>query len=259
MIDFNINHYLVEEEKIDIEERTAKLRAEFYGDIESKPQTERELFDLQQQYLRTRDPKIWSQMFEICWSYMQSLIKKRIKKGSKFNNKSFLEKDELDDKTTAATLSFMSSYLTRKDFEVGASFAGMMNWKIIEVMYSNTLDDKTISLSLETHDDGKVTLGDTISSSLSNEPYCSPEDSVLDVNLSTIINELFIELDDVVKNYKLSLVIRAYVLLCLKHPKNRHVKNMFISKWAPTFKEERLLEYVMLEVYNKIKDSELVA
>lgn len=260
MVDFNIKHYLVDEpEPYDVDERTAKLRAIFYGDIKEKPETEQQLFKLQEQYLKTRDTKIWSEMFGICWSYMQSLIKKRIKKGSKFNNKSFLEKDELDDKTTAATLTFMSSYLTRPEFEVGASFAGMMNWTIIGVMYGYTQDDKTMSLSLETHDDGKVTLADTISNSLSTEPYKNPEDDALSVDYCELISELFDELDDVIDDYKLSIIARAYVLICLKHPKNRHVKNMFVSKWAPTYKEEKLLEYVMLEVYNRLKDSGNIA
>ena len=192
MVDFDIKHYLND----DIETEKDPHRFDnFYGDIEDKPDTERELFALQKEYLENgRSQEVWTKMFEICWSYMQSLIKKRQKGGK------FIEKEELDDKTSSATLAFMSQYLTKPEFEVGASFAGMMGWKIVEVMYKPSADDKAISMSLEIDDDGKNTLEDLIAAEEVGG-WKSPEDDVCRVDPIDIINEVLEELDEVVDDF----------------------------------------------------------
>ena len=187
-------------------------------------------------------------MFEICWSYMQSLIKKRQKGGK------FIEKEELDDKTASATLAFMSQYLTKPEFEVGASFAGMMGWKIVEVMYKPSADDKAISMSLEIDDDGKNTLEDLIAAEEVGG-WKSPEDDVCRVDPIDIINEVLEELDEVVDDFYLRTIVRGYLILCLKHPKNRHSKRMFLNRWATDQKSEKLIEYTMLTIHNRLKEA----
>lgn len=245
MIDFNIKHYLAEEKEVI---KDPHRFDNFYGSIEDKPTSEQILFAAQQKYLNEgRDPKVWSEMFNICWPYMQSLIKKRQ------IGKKFIEKDDLDDKTTAATLAFMSQYLTNPEFEVGASFAGMMSFKIIEVMYKQSTDDKTISLSTEINDDGKNTIEDLISAE--RVGWVSPEDDVCRVDPTEIIDEVLKELDDVIDSFYLKTVVRAYVLLSLKQPKNRHAKRLFLLKWATDLKTERLIEYVILTIHNRLKEA----
>ena len=245
MIDFNISHYLVEDPQI---EKDPHRFDNFYGEIESKPSTERELFALQAEYLNNgRSQEVWTKMFEVCWPYIQSLIKKKLTGGK------FVEKDELDDKTTAATLTFMSQYLTNPEFEVGASFAGMMNWKIVEVLYKPSADDRAISMSLEVDDDGKNTLEDLISAEC--EGFYSPEDEVCREDPVDIIDQVLKELDEVIDTFYLKTVVRSYILLCLKHPKNRHSKRMFLNKWATDAKTEKLIEYVMLEIHNRLKEA----
>ena len=66
MVDFDIKHYLTD----DIETEKDPHRFDnFYGDIEDKPDTERELFALQSKYLNEgRSQEVWTKMFEICWS-----------------------------------------------------------------------------------------------------------------------------------------------------------------------------------------------
>lgn len=245
MIDFDIKHYLAEEKEVI---KDPHRFDNFYGTIDDKPPTEQKLMRMQDQYLNEgRDPKIWAEMFEICWVYMQSLIKKRQVGGR------FIEKEDLDDKTTSATLAFMSQYLTRPEFEVGASFAGMMSFKIIEVMYKPSTDDKAISLSTEIDDDGKNTLGDLISAE--SEGWISPEEEVCKIDSTEIIDEVLKELDDVIDSFYLRTVVRAYILLSIKHPKNRHSKRLFLSKWAPDLKTEHLIEYTMLTIHNRLKES----
>lgn len=244
MIDFDIKHYLIEETEV---EKDPHRFDDFYGEIESKPETEQQMFALQDQYINHgRDQAVWSQMFELCWSYMQSLIKKRLASAGKY-----MEPEELDDKTTAATLAFMSQYLTKPEFEVGASFAGMMKWKIIEVMYKPSADDKAISMSTEIDDDGKNTLEDLIAAEDAG-CWCSPEDEVCRASPIDVINQVLKELDATLNDFYLETVVRGYLLLCMKHPKNRHSKRMFLNRWAQSPRVEKLIEYVMLEVHNRL-------
>lgn len=244
MIDFDIKHYLIEETDV---EKDPHRFDDFYGEIESKPETEQQMFALQDRYINHgRDQAVWSQMFELCWSYMQSLIKKRLASAGKY-----MEPEELDDKTTAATLAFMSQYLTKPEFEVGASFAGMMKWKIIEVMYKPSADDKAISMSTEIDDDGKNTLEDLIAA---EDAGCWHflEDEVCRASPIDVINQVLKELDATLNDFYLETVVRGYLLLCMKHPKNRHSKRMFLNRWAQSPKVEKLIEYVMLEVHNRL-------
>lgn len=246
MVDFDIKHYLTDDILV---EKDPHRFDNFYGDIESKPETEQQLFALQKEYLENgRSQEVWTKMFEICWSYMQSLIKKRQKGGK------FIEKEELDDKTASATLAFMSQYLTKPEFEVGASFAGMMGWKIVEVMYKPSADDKAISMSLEIDDDGKNTLEDLIAAEEVGG-WKSPEDDVCRVDPIDIINEVLEELDEIVDDFYLRTIVRGYLTLCLKHPKNRHSKRMFLNRWATDQKSEKLIEYTMLTIHNRLKEA----
>ena len=131
MVDFDIKHYLEPEEDIDIDKRTQELREQFYGDMSEKPETEQELFALQEQYLKTRDHKIWVKMFEVTFPYIKSLI---LKKKKEEERSKWEESDEIAAKASTATFLFLSQYLKKPQFEVGASFAdGIVN--IIDNIY----------------------------------------------------------------------------------------------------------------------------
>lgn len=251
MVDFNISHYLVEDQ--DYEYDPHRFDGVFYGEFDGKPSTEQQLLTLQAQYLQTRDQNIWKEMFQICWEYMRSLILQRQK------GRGFVEPEIIDDQTTSATLAFMSQYLTRPEFEVGASFAGMMKWKIIEVLYKgkNPKDKggEPISLQMEISDDGKATLEDLVAAD-SNYTY-DPEEAVIKRNSYEIIDEVLDELDETLdcKNaFYISTIVRLYILLCIRHPKNRHAKKMFIEKWSKEYKIEKLIDYVMLEIRNRLME-----
>lgn len=245
MIDFNIRHYLIEDS--DFEYDPNRFDGVFYGEFDDRPETERQLLTLQREYLQTRDKAVWKEMFQICWKYMRSLILQRQR------GKGFIEPEIIDDQTTSATLAFMSQYLTRPEFEVGASFAGMMKWKIIEVLYKGK-DPKgeLVSLQLEVTDNGKATLEDLIAA---NDRGYSPEDAVSRQAAYEVIQDVLDELDatlDCKNAFYISTIVRLYVLLCFRHPKNRHAKKMFIDKWSKEYNIERLIDYVMLEIRNRL-------
>lgn len=61
MVDFDIKHYLIEEVEV---EKDPHRFDNFYGDIESKPETEQQLFALQKEYLENgRSQEVWAKMF----------------------------------------------------------------------------------------------------------------------------------------------------------------------------------------------------
>src|SRR5574344_1305604 len=130
------------------------------NNIENKPETEQKLLKLQDKWLQTHDKKTWAEMQALIYSYTRSMVLKKLA------GKKYLEPDEVDDATAGATFSFMSQYLRpNKDgtsFEVGASFAGLLNYKIMEALYKDSPEDNHISLNTLIGDDGKTELGDTL-------------------------------------------------------------------------------------------------
>lgn len=244
-MDFNINHYLVPEKKVEWAEDWG---SNFYGEIEDKPPTEQALLKAQDEFFEHRDMKVWTKMYGLCYQYMGSLLKKRLV------GKKFMQPEEVAEKTSSATLKFMSQYLTKPDFRVGASFAGMMGWKIVEVL-AKPPKDNTISLDSQIDDDSASSLEDLISSNNISSDYDKPEDAALKENFSDVLNSLCKEADAVLGNNQYDrLLFRMYLLLCIRHPKSRHAKRIFMSTWATNYKDSKLLEYILMEFKNRLTE-----
>lgn len=254
-MDFNIADYLTEDDtEVKPAVKSPDWKKGFYGKLEDKPDTEQALFKLQEQYLASRDMKIWSEMFKLCHSYARSLILKRN------TGKQYMPPEEVDDKTTTATLAFMSQYLNNPDFEVGASFAGMMSWKIVEALYKNKTEDFHVSLNETINDDADVELQDAIGTqdyknvTSTDETYNDPTAFIDKMDLNEVIKGIFDELDESIEyDPRLEILVRLYLLLCLRHPRTRHSKRLFIERWAPDYKTATLLDYVLLELHNRMK------
>ena len=115
-----------------------------WADIKTKPETEQECFKYQYDYF-TADTaeergKAWTALFQVLLSYSKSLILQKLKR------KTFLEPEEVYEKSLQATTAFLSCYIINYEFFVGASFAGYLNYKIIEVLYKPKDEDRTLSL-----------------------------------------------------------------------------------------------------------------
>ncbi len=252
-------------------ENVAKVIAEngYYGSVDKKPATEQELFSLQEEFLNRRDqydkevqewikdttkPKpvdtsteIWSKMLSIIYKYAASLIKKRT------TGKKYIEPEEISDKALDAAFKFMSAYNRKPNFAIGASFAGNLMWKVIEV----TSEDKKISLNQPTSYDSQLELIDTIQEdtfthigglrNLTSNPedlYISKEEN--------IVGEILDELDmEVGAKSKLAFLARLYLIINLRVPRTRHIKRLFIENWAQEYRVEQVLESTVLEVFNR--------
>lgn len=251
-------------------ENVARVMAEngYYGSIDDKPDTEKELFYLQDEFFEKRkvyqeavkewikdtskpkpiDNSIepWSKMLAIIYSYACSLVKKSTK------GKKYIDPDDVSDKGLEAAFRFMSSYNRKPDFAIGASFAGNLRWKVVEVMH----EDKVLSLNQPTSYDAQVELLDTISDDSYGPEfnifvnYDNPEDMLL--NESSPIEEVLSELDEEVgSNSKMAFLARLYLLVNLRVPRTRHIKRLFLENWAQEYKTEQVLESTVLEVYNR--------
>lgn len=248
-MDFNIEHYLEPEFEIDTDKRTQELREQFYGDMSEKPETEQCLFSLQERYLKTRDHRIWIKMFEVAFPYIKSLI---LKKKKEEERAKWEESDEIASKASTATFLFLSQYLKKPQFEVGASFAGMINGKILEVLYGGT-HDFDVSLNSKINDDGDEILDIFQIEGTDDECY-NPLSQFEKTSVEEIIDAVFDEMDEVVDyDLRLETLARLYVLLYFRKPKSRHVKKVFLLKNCKNQKEEDFLERVILEVHNRLK------
>lgn len=191
--------------------------------LESKPISEQKAFAYQTKWLQTKDPKVWEEWTALMFSYTRSLVLKKL------TRKKYLEPDEIDDITADAVFNFMAQYLkptkTGGQFEVGASFAGMVNFKILEALYRGKDDSHVLSLDATVTDEDK-TLAD-FAKPLQVE---STNENFLDYDLTDIIQGLLTEIDEKYgDNVYLASVLKLYVNLIIKCPKQAATKNKFIA------------------------------
>lgn len=259
----------------------------FYGTIDEKPPTEQELFALQTQLFVERDqykkeyeeyskeleacyklgkePTIakpvdhsretWSKMLEIMYQYTRSCILKRNKK------KKFMEPEDVSDKAISAALAFMSQYNKNPDFYVGASFAGMVKWKIVEALYKYQTEDDHLSLNQIISDDGQKEIVDNMTYednaiSCNSFDYLSPEDKVLAMDNETVFMSVVKELDQIIgHDSKNAFLTRLYLLIILRGPRTRHSKRLFLEKWGKDHQTEQVLEASLLELHQRMLDN----
>lgn len=191
--------------------------------LESKPISEQKAFAYQTKWLQTKDPKVWEEWTALMFSYTRSLVLKKL------TRKKYLEPDEIDDITADAVFNFMAQYLkptkTGGQFEVGASFAGMVNFKILEALYRGKDDSHILSLDATVTDEDK-TLAD-FAKPLQVE---STNENFLDYDLTDIIKDLITKIDEKYgSDAYLASVLKLYVNLIIKCPKQAATKNKFIA------------------------------
>jgi len=231
--------------------------AEWYGKFEDKPETEQILFLLQDDfYAETSEhkrQKIWSKMFSIVQGYSRSLILKRMKGTNRYR-----DINEIDDDATQTALSFMSQYITRPGYRVGASFAGMINPKVLETLYKYSKEDSHASLHCVVGDTN-LEFGDLqekikFESLYANEES-SYEEKLDEVDLKKIVNKTIKEFLSEVPNEATQMKLMFYLLLLLRKSKNKHSKLMFLKHIVPSKEEYDLIQLFELELHNRLEDA----
>lgn len=223
----------------------------FYGTLQNKPEIEQELFSLQDNYYSTNDENekldIWKKMFLKVRIYARSMVLQKLK------NKTFLPPDEIDEKATTAAINFMSQYVNRLNFKVGASFGSMINFKVLEAVYNNEKEEKVKSLYLE-NDNKEIDLMALSKRENLNLLWNKSYDDINEENfesLNDIIHEFLNEADSEITSDSLKLKFRMYFLILLKNPKNYHTKDLFIKLNCTSKKEIDFLNLIEKTLYEK--------
>lgn len=107
----------------------------------SKPKTEVWLFDLQEQYLATRNQEYLGRMYKILCDYAKSFIYKTLS-----SNVTYTE-DKMNEKAHDAANAMIRYYLEKPAFRIDNSFGGYLTWKVKEVLYSNVDEESHESLN----------------------------------------------------------------------------------------------------------------
>ena len=231
--------------------------AVWYGEMEDKPAIEIELFRLQADFY---DPKkkhlqseTWAEMLKLIRDYSQSLILKRVKGGGKY-----MEPDDLWDKSVWVALRFMSQYYNRPGFRTGASFAGMLSWKVMEVLVKHRQEDWHLSLSSIMGDENSDLESKQEKVKFENVfgyVYDQP-DSEIRTPLMTTLKELFEDVDIGYENDPhMSILTRLYLLIYIKRPKNKHCVSQFEKRWGSGYKVKKVLDSSLLELHKRLTRS----
>lgn len=222
--------------------------------FKQKPATEVALFKLQREYLQTRDIKVFQQIFSELLPYARSLIMKKTR------GKMFLPPDLLDSAALESTVKFMSQY-EKPDFKIKSSFAGILNYKVLESMYGPKVIAADQIGSLNEHlENGKTKeteFGDMAESFHFTYMFRPDADTMADdpssylFNKETdIINSIMTVVQDLYKSVSLQyfFLITIGILQFIKKAKTyENFKNIFLDDRA-----KEVLEMSILEIYKRL-------
>jgi len=225
------------------------------------PETERKLQELQKLFLADRNnQKIFEEYFLLLRKYTRSLTLKKIKRKNLF-----LPPERVDEICTDATLALLDQYNNPNNpgWKVGSSFAGVIQFKIIEAMWGHADDDMNSSLNLTFSDDKDskeildlVGSGSALPWDMSEYGKEKTSDNPADLVVSTsnvsfdevktLVEECYIDLP-----YRLYLRFVPWLVLQFRKPKTKNIYSLF-NRLYLTNKEENAFDMLLLELHNRI-------
>jgi hypothetical protein len=225
--------------------------------FKQKPATEILLFKLQKEYLKTRDVNIFKQIFSELLPYARSLIMKKTR------GKMFLPPDMLDSAALDSTVKFMSQY-DKPDFRIDNSFAGILNYKVLESMYGPKVIAADQIGSLNEHlENGKskdTEFGDMSESFHFTYLFRPDADTLADdpssylFNKETdVINSILTVVQDLYQTVSLQyfFLVTIGILQFLKKSKTyESYKTRFLDE-----KAKEALDISILEVYKRLSET----
>lgn len=234
--------------------------------LEAKPETEQELAKYQKLFLETRESKYWQKMLEVIYPYTRSLVLKQNR------GKEFLEEEDVNEITCISALQFMQRYYVEPKFEIKASFAGLLRFKVKEIIklkkrqkYINN-SGYILSLSDLLGDDGSTELGDTevhsVTMSSSEEDTLAPESFIDLQSVTDAAKHLITEMEALVADSnntvdsKLVALACFYLILKIKGTKNKHQKEMFLKYFNLGVPEDNVLDSLLLHLKKRLSEGE---
>jgi hypothetical protein len=228
--------------------------ASWTGEMEDKPQIEQTLFRLQAAFYDPKNEKtrmkIWSEMLGHIQAYAKSLVLKRVK-GHKY-----VEPEIIWDKSTHIALQFMAQYMNRPGFHVGASFAGMLQWKVVEGLYKDWDEEQHESLNSiigDTNNEMESMWSKMGMEPVFGEEYEDPGDFIEASSLHDKVGELLEDLDVGCEGDPVyGMLGRIWLTINIRKPKNKHCRGMFLKRWANDYKTKKILEREMLSLKRRL-------
>ena len=233
--------------------------------LEAKPETEQELAKYQRLFLDTRDPQYWQKMLEVIYPYTRSLVLKQNR------GKDFLEEEEVNEITSISALQFMQRYFVEPKFEIKASFAGLLRFKVREIIKIKKKQKYVynsgylLSLNDFLGDDNSTELGETevhsVTMTSADEDSLSPDafidmKSVADAAVHLISEmEVLVTDEDSTVDSKMVALASFYLIMKIKGIKNKHQKEMFIKYFKLGVPEDNVLDSLLLHLKKRISSS----
>lgn len=230
--------------------------SEWEGELSDKPEIEQQLFYKQAEYYKAKTlehkQQVWSDMFILVQRYSKSLVLK------KNTGKKYKEPEQVEDEATQTALSFMSQYVYRPGYHVGASFAGMINPKVLETLFKKNKDDQAASLN-SSFRDSNLELEDMQETAgfeeLYDTKYDQPGSFIDDISLNDTLTLIIKEFNAEVKDEATRLKVLFYLYILLRKPKNKHILPMFLKYITPDKVEYDLVQLFQLELRNRLMNN----
>lgn len=224
-----------------------------------KPATEVELEELQELYLQDKDNKeVRDRYFILLKNYARSITLKILRKKGKI-----LPAERVDEVATEAMRLLVRQY-RKPEARVRKSFAGALQWKVIEALWAPAKEEMVMSLDKVNENTNKELMENIQSigavlpwnSELGGDEWDSAEDSYIkSVNVGKkIINDMLDEAYKVLP-YRLWILFMCYFLIKVRRPlKGNPIQNF--TDTMITEKEQRAFDILILEMRNRIKAAE---
>lgn len=220
----------------------------------TKPPTEVALEQMQEKLLQDPERKIPEEFFLLLKAYARSITLSKIK-----SKQIFLSPERVDEISTEATILMLSQY-KKPGWKVGASFHGVLQWKVVEAMYGDAKEDITTSLNLVIGDSNNQEVADVFKKLGAVPPWLdeNPEYDPAELFMETV-DISYDEVEAVIKEaeevlpYHMMLMFYIYLLLKLRRPKTRLTIPSF-KKYFLDSKTEDVFDILLLEIRNRIAD-----
>jgi hypothetical protein len=224
--------------------------------FKQRPETEEKLFGLQEDYLKNRNVHVYQKIFSEILPYARSLVLKKTK------GKIYLPPETVDSAALEATVKFMSQY-EKEDFKVDKSFAGMLNYKVLESMYGPKIlaADRIASLNehLENGKSKETEFGDMAESFKFTYMFRPDNDNISDDPANYLFNrdeDAIESVMTVVKDLYVSVSLHYFFLVTMGILHNLS-KSKTYESYRLLFLDDKAretLDIAMLEIYKRLKN-----
>lgn len=173
-------------------------------DVCCMPPIERDLFKLQEEFLKNRDPKVMQKFYKLVQPYARSMLLKRYSIVS--------EAHDQEKYSHMAAWFMIEHYYNNPNFKVSGSFGGYLKCTLRQAVYDKyeKPDDKTVSIDMENDEAKKI-----YELSVNSEEIRKFEDKTDHINLYQYITQFIFKIGEMsessAEEFARLLALRTYL------------------------------------------------